>query len=141
MLLDANLLLYAVDADSTDHAAAAEWLERELSGPTRVGLPWQSIGAFVRIATHPRVYERPLTPVEAWGYVEEWLAAPNVGIPAAGAGTAVVLGRLLQEPGVTANLVPDAQLAALAIELGVAVASADADFARFPGCRWFNPLG
>ena len=140
MLLDANILLYAVDTDSKDHAAASDWLEIQLSGPMRVGLPWQSIGAFVRIATHPRVYERPLAPAEAWGYVDAWLAAPNVWIPAAGEATANVLGQLLQAPGVTGNLVPDAQLAALAIEHGVAVASADADFARFPGCRWVNPL-
>lgn len=140
MLLDANLLLYAVDADCKEHAVAAAWLESQLSGPTRVGLPWQSVGAFVRIATHPRVYERPLGPAEAWGYVQAWLAAPNVWIPSAGAATATVFGQLLQTGGVTANLVPDAQLAALAIEHGVAVASADADFARFPGCRWINPL-
>ena len=140
MLLDANILLYAVDTDSKDHAAASDWLEIQLSGPMRVGLPWQSIGAFVRIATHPRVYERPLAPAEAWGYVDAWLAAPNVWLPAAGEATANVLGQLLQAPGVTGNLVPDAQLAALAIEHGVAVASADADFARFPGCRWINPL-
>lgn len=141
MLLDANLLLYAVDADCPEHDVVSQWLEEQLSGPVRVGLPWQSIGAFVRIATHARVYERPLAPSEAWGYVEEWLAAPHVWIPAAGAATAVVLGQLLAAPGIGGNLVPDAQLAALAIEHGVAVASADADFARFPGCRWVNPLG
>ncbi|TXH43801.1 MAG: VapC toxin family PIN domain ribonuclease [Actinobacteria bacterium] len=140
MLLDANLLLYAVDADSPVHARVADWLESTLSGPTRVGLPWQSIGAFLRIATHPRVYERPLTASAAWGYVEDWLGAPNAWIPAAGASTGVVLGRLMQA-GIAGNLVPDAQLAALAIEHGVAVASADADFGRFPGCRWINPLG
>lgn len=140
MLLDANLLLYAVDADARDHAAAATWLEDQLSGTTRIGLPWQSIGAFVRIATHPRVYERPLAAGEAWDYVEAWLAVPNAWIPAAGPATARVLGELLQDPQITGNLVPDAQLAALAIEHGVAVASADADFARIPGCRWINPL-
>ena len=140
MILDANILLYAVDASCVDNRVAAEWLEDQLSGPTRIGLPWQTIGAFVRIATHPRVYERPLSAPEAWAFVEEWLAAPNVWIPPAGKSTAVILGRLLESPGITANLVPDAQLAALAIEYGVAVASADADFARFGECRWVNPL-
>ncbi len=126
MLLDANLLLYAVDVEAAKHVAATEWLEEKLSGPSRVGLPWQTIGAFVRIATHPRVYERPLTSAQAWSYVEEWLAAPNVWIPPTGPGTAAVLGQLLEAPDITGNLVPDAQLAALAIEHGVAVASADA---------------
>lgn len=140
MLLDANLLLYAVDSDCREHEVAAQWLEDQLSGPTRVGLPWQSIGAFLRISTHPRVYERPLSPSHAWSFVEAWLAAPNVWIPAAGPATAVVLGQLLETPGIAGNLVPDAQLAALAIEHGVAVASADSDFGRIPGCRWINPL-
>ncbi len=140
MLLDANLLLYAVDSESPDHARAAEWLTEVLNGDRRVALPWQTIGAFVRISTHPRVCERPLTAAQAWGYVAAWLDAPSTWVPPAGERTAVLLGELLTTHHVTGNLVTDAQLAALAIEVGAVVQSADSDFARFPEARWNNPL-
>lgn len=141
MLVDANLLLYAVDARSPHHDPAAEWLEAVLNGDRRVGLPWQTIGAFVRIITHPRVTERPLTAERAWGYVATWLEADPTWIPPATERTAAVLVELGTRLHVTANLVPDAQLAALAIEQGLVVQSADTDFGRFPGLRWENPLG
>lgn len=140
MLLDANLLLYSVDASSPHHERAAAWLEDVLNGDRRVALPWQTLGAFLRISTHPRVSARPLTAPEAWEYVEAWLAAPATWIPPTTAATARILGDLVARHGVTANLVPDAQLAALAIENGAAVCSADADFGRFPEVRWVNPL-
>ncbi|MEX2625726.1 MAG: TA system VapC family ribonuclease toxin [Ilumatobacteraceae bacterium] len=139
MLVDANVLLYAVDARSPHHSIAATWLERALNGAQRVGIPWQSIGAFVRIATHPRVTARPLTGTEAWRHVDRWLTADPTWIPPAGERTARVLGQLIAETHITANLVPDAQLAALALEHGLAVVSADTDFARFP-VTWINPL-
>jgi uncharacterized protein len=110
-----------------------------MSGPQRIGLPGRTIGAFLRIVTHPRVTTNPLDSAAAWGFVSEWLVQPQVWIPPAGERTAQILGRLLAD-GVTGNLIPDAQLAALAIEYGVPVASNDSDFARFPECRWFNPL-
>ncbi|WP_375483779.1 TA system VapC family ribonuclease toxin [uncultured Mycobacterium sp.] len=113
---------------------------RTLNGDRRVGLPWQSIGAFLRIATHPRVTENPLPAAEAWRYVEHWLAVPMVWIPPATDTTARVYARLCAQVEITGNLVADAQLAALAIEHGVEVASADTDFMRFPGLRWTNPL-
>jgi toxin-antitoxin system PIN domain toxin len=140
VLVDANLLLYAVDAQSPAHGAASAWLVRVLNGDRRVGLPWQAIGVFLRISTHPRVARNPLTAQEAWGYVDSWLAADPTWIPPATARTAVVLSRLVREVGMTGNLVPDAQLAALAIEHGLVVHSADTDFARFPEVRWTNPL-
>lgn len=140
MLLDANLLLYAVDADSKHNPAAAAWLEETLNGDNRIGLPWQTIGAFLRIITHPRVTENPLTPSEAWSYVADWLAVAVVWIPPATESTARVYAGICAQADVTGNLVPDAQLAALAIEHGVELASADSDFQRFPGLRWFNPL-
>lgn len=139
-LVDANLLLYAVDATSPHHRAAHAWWEGMLNGSSRVGLPWQTIGAFVRIATHPRVTRRPLGAEVAWGYVAEWLGVDVVWVPPATERTVEVLGGVLQRSGVTGNLVPDAQLAALAIEHGLTVASADSDFVRFPGVRWINPL-
>ena len=140
MLVDANLLLYAVDARSPHHEPAAAWLEEVLNGERRVGLPWQSIGAFVRIVTHPRVTERPLNAERAWGYVGAWLAAGPTWVPPATERTAAVLVELGTRLHVTANLVPDAQLAALAIEHGLVVVTADTDFARFPGVRWENPI-
>lgn len=140
MIVDANLLLYAVDENSAHNAAAASWLEEVLDGASRVGLPWQTIGAFLRIATHPRVAENPLSGREAWRYVAEWLAVPVVWIPPATETTVQVYERLCEQVEVTGNLVPDAQLAAVAVEHGVQLASADPDFMRFPGLRWVNPL-
>ena len=141
MIVDANLLLYAVDENSTHNATAAVWLQETLDGDSRVGLPWQTIGAFLRIVTHPRVTENPLSGTEAWRYVQEWLAVPVVWIPPATEITARVYARLSAQVEISGNLVPDAQLAALAIEHGVEIASADTDFMRFPGIRWTNPLG
>jgi toxin-antitoxin system PIN domain toxin len=140
MIVDANLLLYAVDEDSRHNAAAAAWLAETLRGPNRVGLPWQTIGAFLRIISHPRVTQNPLSASDAWGHVADWLAVPVVWIPPATGSTAQVYARICAQADVTGNLVPDAQLAALAMEHGVELASADSDFQRFPGLRWINPL-
>ncbi len=140
MLLDANLLLYAVGENSSSHELAATWLDDTLNGGRRVGIPWQTIGAFVRIVTNPRVTVGALPSQDAWGVVESWLALPTVWIPPASERTAAILGRLIAHDRVTGNLVADAQLAALAIEHGLTVYSADTDFARFDGLSWINPL-
>jgi hypothetical protein len=140
MIVDANLLLYAVDENSSHNAAAAAWLQQTLDGDSRVGLPWQTIGAFLRIATHPRVTENPLSAPDAWRYIADWLAVPVVWIPPATEITARVYARLCAQVDIIGNLVCDAQLAALAVEHGVEIASADTDFMRFPGLRWTNPL-
>lgn len=141
MLVDANLLLFARDSSAVRHEAARGWLERVLNGTTRVGLPWASLIAFVRIATHPRVYDAPLTIDQAWTQVEEWLAAPAAWVPSPTADHARILGALLRDQQVTGNLASDAHLAALAIAHGIELCSADSDFARFPDLRWRNPLG
>lgn len=140
MLVDANVLLHAVDAESPFNDRASEWLESALNGNRRVGLPWQTLGAFVRIITHPRVTKRPLTGDQAWRYVERWLAADPAWIPPATERTASVVGSLVTAHGVTGNLVTDAMLAGLALEHGLTVYSADTDFARFPEVRWVDPL-
>lgn len=140
MLLDANLLLYAVDEQASAHERARAWLEQQLRGDVRIALPWQTIGAFVRIATHPRIMRDPLSAAAAWEFVEDWLAVPLVWIPPTGPHTAALLGRLLQTSGAGGNLVPDAQLAALALEHGLTVMTADSDFARLAPVRWHNPL-
>jgi toxin-antitoxin system PIN domain toxin len=140
MLVDANLLLFAVNEASPFHAAGREWLTEQLNGARRVGLPWQSLAAFIRIVTHPRAFERPLEPVAAWRRVTDWLAAPAAWIPTPGERHAEILGELVVRHDIRGNLVPDAQLAALALEHGLTVASADTDFARFTEIGWENPL-
>ncbi|HZE05405.1 MAG TPA: TA system VapC family ribonuclease toxin [Solirubrobacteraceae bacterium] len=140
MLLDANLLLYAVHQDAAQHEAATTWLTEQLNGPSRVGLPWQSLSAFLRISTHPRAFERPLSPETAWARVEDWLSAPAAWIPQPGAEYHRILGHLVKTHNVRGNVVPDAMLAALAIEHGVPLCSSDADFARFDALNWQNPL-
>lgn len=140
MLLDANLLLYAVNRSSAQHEAAAAWLTEQLNGARRVGLPWQSLSAFLRIATHPRAFASPLPPATAWQRVADWLAAPTAWQPEPGPRHADILGELIARHDVRGNLVPDAQLAALAIEHGLEVCSTDTDFARFPEIRWTDPL-
>ena len=105
-----------------------------------MGLPWESLTAFVRLATNPRVVERPLAPVDAWAFVEEWLAAPAAWVPVPTERHAAVLGDLVRRYRPSAKLVPDAHLAALAIEHGVEIISADTDFARFTEVRWRDPL-
>jgi toxin-antitoxin system PIN domain toxin len=140
MLVDANLLLYATDDISPDHRAASGWLTSALNGDRRVGIAWQTIGAFLRISTHPRVTRNPLTGARAWAIARNWLAADPVWIPPATDRTARAYGTLTDQVSITANLVPDAQLAALAIEHGLTLYSADSDFVRFPGLTWVNPL-
>jgi toxin-antitoxin system PIN domain toxin len=140
MLIDANLLLYARDDASPFHEPARSWLTDQLSGGRRVGLPWPSLLAFVRIITHPRAATQPLHPRDAWDQVEQWLAADMVWVPVPTPRHAQVLGSLITRYELRGNLVSDAHLAALAIEHGVELCSADTDFARFTEIRWVNPL-
>jgi uncharacterized protein len=140
VLVDANILLYSVDETSPHHQRSAAWLTSALNGTRRVGLPWLSITAFVRIATNPRAAEHPLTPRDAWGFVERWLDAPSAWIPEPGPAHRQLLGQLLNTHDLRAGLVTDAALTALCLEHGLAIVSADSDFARFPELRWINPL-
>ena len=140
MLVDANLLLFAVDETSPWHARSAAWMEQQLNGDRRVGIPWESLAAFVRISTHPRASSRPLKPDRAWSLVESWLAAPTVWVPGPTEQHTAVLGSLIRNYHLAGNLIPDAQLAAIAIEHGLELYSADTDFARFTEIRWQNPV-
>ena len=140
MLIDANLLLFAVYEMSPHHTRTRDWLNDQLNGEQRIGIPWLSLGAFLRIITNPRIYEQPLTPSEAWVRVEDWLANDLVWTPAPTTHHERVLGDLIKRHQPTGNLITDAQLAALAIEHGLEVCSADTDFARFTEVRWNNPL-
>ncbi len=140
MLLDANVLLYAIDESSPRHAVAKAWVEGAFDGDRRVALPWQTLGAVARIATHPRVLTSPLSGSQVAAVIDAWLTCPVVWVPSAGERTARILCDLLGRPGVTGNLVMDAQLAALAIEHGLQVVSTDSDFARFEQVEWLDPL-
>ncbi len=140
MLVDANILLYSVDEESPFHAAADAWLTEALNGPKRVALPWVSLWAFVRIATNPRALRHPLSPDQAWSVVEGWLDAPAAWVPNPGPGHRQILGALIVGQDLRAGLVSDAALAALCIEHGLAIVSADSDFARFPDLVRINPL-
>lgn len=140
MIVDANLLIYAVDSSSPFHRRTSGWLADQLNGAARVGLPWESTTAFLRVVTHPRASAHPLTPSRAWRFVEEWLAAPAAWVPTPGGRHASVLGELVERYRLAGNLIPDAHLAALALEHAVPLASADTDFARFSELRWLNPL-
>ncbi len=137
---DANLLLYAYDSDSPFHAGAAGWWAALLSGVEPVGLCPVVVFAFLRLSTHGRVFEHPMTASEAGEHVASWLARPNVRLLVAGPGHVESVCRLLAKAATAGNLVTDAQIAALALEFNATVHSADTDFARLAGVVWRNPL-
>jgi toxin-antitoxin system PIN domain toxin len=138
-LVDANVLLYAVDEDAAHHAASKQWLDAALSGAETVLLPWVSLLAFLRISTHPSVYENPLPVERSIEVVEAWLGCPQAVIPEADARHPLRLKELLGALGRGGNLVNDAHLAALALQYRAAVVTFDNDFGRFPGVRWETP--
>lgn len=140
ILVDANLLLYATVSDFEQHDRARTWLDGRLNAPARVGLPWPSLLAFIRISTNPRVFPSPLRMNDAWRRAAAWLALANVWIPEPTEQHPQLLGMLLSELGTGSKLVPDAHLAAIAIGHGLTLCSTDGDFARFPNLRWENPL-
>ena len=140
MIVDANVLLYARNATDPRHGPARAWLEGALNGSTRVGLPWWTLTAFVRIATNARAFPVPLTAEEAALQVEEWLDAPRAWIAEPSTHFREVFTSLVRSHDIRGPLVTDAQLAALALEPGVPVVSTDADFARFRTVEWIDPL-
>lgn len=139
-LVDVNLLVYAIDDESPFHADASAWLTARLEGSERLGLPWSSLGGFLRISTNPRIYAQPLTAADAWSHVQEWLDVDIVWTPVPGPRHAELLGALVTRHHATAKFIPDAELAALALEHGLTLYSTDTDFARFTEIRWENPL-
>lgn len=140
MIVDANILLYSTDRSSPHHERAADWLRRALTGQVRVGLPSQTVGAFIRIATHPRAARHPLTTTQAWEVVDSWLESPVAWVPAAGERTLRIFRDLMLRHHLGSAMTTDTQLAALAIEHGVPLVSADTDFARLAEVTWVNPL-
>lgn len=139
-LVDANLLLYAYDAESPRHARARQWLTAELASGRPIRLALVTLLAFVRIASDRRVFTRPMAPSEACALVESWLDQPNVRLLLPGPRTWQLLGRLAEEGQARGPLVMDAHLAALALEHGARIATTDRDFTRFPRLEILNPL-
>jgi toxin-antitoxin system PIN domain toxin len=138
---DLNLLIHAYNTGSRRHDAARGWWEEALSRPApTVGLPWVVVLGYIRLTTHPRIMDRPLSPSLACADVESWLDQPQVTLLHPGKRHASVLFDLLRGLGTAGNLTTDAHLAALAMEYQATLFTTDADFARFPGLRWENPL-
>jgi hypothetical protein len=140
IVLDANLLLYAYDKESPHYAKSRPWIERTFSGSEAVGLPWQTIAAFVRVATNVRLLRGRIPATRVMELVEEWLAQPNVRVLTPGDNHWPLFRRMILEGQAFGPLASDAQLAALTMENGGILYTADRDFARFPGLRWINPL-
>jgi toxin-antitoxin system PIN domain toxin len=140
ILPDINLLLYAYDAGSPFHAKASAWWERCLSGSESVGLLPVVLFGFVRIATHVRVFQHPMTPSEASGHVRSWLAQPPAEILNPGPNHIERVLSLLEGLGTAGNLVTDAQIAAATLDHDAVLHTADADFVRFSALRWHNPI-
>ncbi len=140
ILIDSNLLIYAHVSILSQHQTAKRWLEDKLNGAARVGLPWASLLSFVRVVSNSRFFREPETVQAAWAQAENWLDSPVAWTPLPTERHREVLGTLIATGTRRANLVPDAHLAALAIEHGLTLCSSDGDFARFHGLRWKNPL-
>ena len=140
ILVDANLLINAFWKEQKDNQRAYEWLSARLGGSALVGIPWMSLLAFLRIVTNRAFAPRPATMADALEQVRHWLSSPRAWIPEPTEAHLSTLTRLLSIPGLRPNDTMDAHLAALAIDHGLILCSADQGFARFPGLRWQNPL-
>ena len=140
ILVDANLLIYAVNEDAAPHRRAKAWLEAALSGQETVGFSWNVLLAFLRLTTRPGLFRSALTPALAFELMAAWLEQPAAAVVHPGPRHLAILRGLLEPLGAGGNLTSDAHLAAIAMEHGAELCSSDADFARFTGLRWRNPL-
>lgn len=138
-LVDANVLIYAVNTSARHHEASRRWLDRSLNGGETVLLPWLSLLAFTRLVTNPRVFDNPLSSHQALSRVRAWTHAPAARIPHPDGLHASRLEELLATIGTGGNLVNDAHLAALSIQFDAEITTFDNDFGRFPGVRWAVP--
>lgn len=138
-IVDANVLLYAVNADSERHAASRRWLDGALSGSDTVGLSWVPLLAFIRLTTKVGLFPSPLRVDQAMQQVTQWLGAPGAQLVSPTPRHGDVLASMLSLVGTGGNLVNDAHLAALAVEHRASIVSYDSDFGRFDGIRWYTP--
>jgi len=138
---DVNVLIYAFRADLPDHARSREWLVETLAADEPVALPGHVLSGFMRVVTNPRVFAPATPPAEAVRFLEALRSAPGVVIPRLSESHVDTFLRLCVEVNAKGNLVADAYLAAIAIELGALLVTTDRDFARFPGLRWRHPFG
>ena len=139
-LVDLNLLIYAVNRDAPQHAAARRWWENCLSGTDPIGLAWAVILGFLRITTHPRVMPHPMTSEQAIDVVDDWLCQPVVHVVSPTERHWDIFRQLVKPLGTAGNLTMDAHLAALAVEHGATLCSTDVDFSRFRMLQWTDPL-
>jgi uncharacterized protein len=139
-LVDANVLIYAVNSDSPHHERAKRWLEAALSGTDPVGVPWIVVLAFLRVTTRRGILERPLRVDDAVAYVDSWLQQPPVEVVLPGPNHWRVLRTLIAVSGTAGNLTFDAHLATLALEGGWTLVSTDNDFHRFRDLKLLNPI-
>ncbi len=138
-IIDANVLLYAVNEDAPHHKVAKNWLDTAFRGSDTIGFAWVVLLAFLRLSTRAGLFPRPLALDDAVRTIETWLARPTAVILSATPRHLNLLHGLLAPLGAAGNLVNDAHLATLALEHGAEVISFDPDFARFPGLRWQAP--
>jgi toxin-antitoxin system PIN domain toxin len=140
LLPDVNLLVYAFREDATDHAAYKGWLDTVIAGNEPVGVVELVLSGFLRIVTHPRIFRPPTPMARALEFVEAFRAIPSGVRVAPGERHWGIFVSLCRAAGAKGNLVPDAYLAALAIESGSEWLTTDREYARFPGLRWRHPL-
>lgn len=140
IVLDVNLLIYAYGSSFPEHKLAREWVEDTFSGDALIGLPWQTVSAFIRILTNPNLPGERFSTREIVAIVDEWLELPNVRVLSPGERHWPIFRQMLLEGQARGPMTTDAQLAALAIEHGGVLHTTDRDFSRFPELRWINPL-
>lgn len=140
ILPDVNVLVYAYRKDAQDHRAYRDWLEEVVNADSAFGLSDLVVSGFLRVVTHPRVFRNPTPVAEAMQFAQQLRRRPNRVAVMPGPDHWRIFRRLCEEAGVKGNLIPDAFLAAMAIEHGCEWITTDGDFARFPGLRWRHPL-
>ena len=140
IVLDVNLLIYAYDTTCNEHKKALEWLNEVFSSDEIIGLPWQTISAFLRILTYPGAFGERFTMEQALAIIDQWMELPQVRTMPPGEAYWRLFREMLVKGDVRGKLTTDAALAATTIENGGVLYTNDRDFARFPGLRWVNPL-
>lgn len=139
-IVDANLLLYAVNSAEPLHPKCKKWMEESLSEAEPFAFDWTVLLAFLRISTRSGIFPHPLKTPQAFAIIDAWLAQPCSVVVAPTDRHSAILQDLLLPFGTGGNLTSDAHLAALAVEHGATLYSADSDFSRFPGLTWVNPV-